>query len=134
MADSSFVAPDGVTIVPYTFDLGRSVQLMAVQPGQSQPVYVTHENPKITYQFQVNDRGALSKMSNFIARGEYGHVTDDEGRLFLAEGQIFVLDDHGNEIKRIKLDERVQSLTWGGINKNELFVTTSNSLYKVKLN
>ncbi|MBN1926816.1 MAG: SMP-30/gluconolactonase/LRE family protein [Prolixibacteraceae bacterium] len=134
LADMSFIAPDGVTIIPNTFDLGRSVQLMAVKPNQSQPVYVTHEDSKITYQFRVNDQGGLSKMSKFIARGEYGNVYDNQGRLFLAEGEIIILDSNANEIKRIKLDERVQSLIWGGKNKNELFVTTSNSLYKLKLN
>jgi hypothetical protein len=132
LAEMSFVAPDGVTIIPYTFDLGRSVQLMAVEPNQNQPVYVTHENSKITYRFRVNDRGGLSEMSKFTARGEYGNVYDEEGRLFLAEGQLFILDSNANELKRIQLDERVQSLTWGGKNKDALFVTTSNGLYKVK--
>jgi len=134
LADMSFIAPDGVTIIPNTFDLGRSVQLMAVKPNQNQPVYVTHEDTKITYQFRVNEQGGLSEMSKFIAQGEYGNVYDNQGRLFLANGEILILDNNANEIKRIKLDERVQSLTWGGKNKNELFVTTSNSLYKVKLN
>ncbi|MBN2281516.1 MAG: gluconolaconase [Candidatus Marinimicrobia bacterium] len=134
LADMIFIAPDGVTIIPNTFDLGRSVQLMAVKPNQSQPVYVTHEDPKITYQFRVNEQGGLSDMSKFVARGEYGNVDDNQGRLFLVEGEILILDSDANEIKRINLDERVQSLTWGGKNKNELFVTTSNSLYKIKLN
>lgn len=134
LADMSFIAPDGVTIIPYTFDLGRSVQLMAVTPNQKQPVFVTHEDPKITYQFRVNEQGGLSEMSKFISRGEYGNVYDNQGRLILAEGQIFILDSNANEINRIKLDERVQSLTWGGKNKNELFATTSHSLYKIKLN
>ncbi len=134
LAEQSFVAPDGVTIIPYTFDLGRSVQLMAVEPNQSQPVYVTHEDPKITYRFRVNDQGGLSEMSKFIARGEYGNVYDSQGRVFLAEGEIFVLDKNANEIERIKLDERVHSLTLGGKNKDELFVTTSNALYKIHMN
>jgi hypothetical protein len=134
LADMSFIAPDGVTIIPNTFDLGRSVQLMAVKPNQSQPVYVTHEDTKVTYLFRVNEQGGLSEMSKFIARGEYGNVYDNQGRLFLVEGEILILDSDANEIKRIKLDERVQSLIWGGENKNELFVTTSNSIYKVKLN
>ena len=133
MPGMSFVAPDGVTIIPYTFDLARSVQLMAVEPNQSQPVYVTHEDPKITYQFLVKNQGRLSNMKKYIARGEYGNVYDDQGRLFLAEGQILVLDGEANEIERIKLDERIQSLTWGGKDKKELFVTTSNALYRIKL-
>jgi sugar lactone lactonase YvrE len=42
------------------------------------------------------------------------------------------LGGDANEIKRIKLDERVQSLTWGGANMDELFVTTSNAFYRVR--
>ena len=133
LAATCFVAPDGVTIVPNTFDNGRSVQLMAVAPNQKEPIYVTHENPKITYRFRVDDKGRLSNMSEFITRGEYSNVSDSLGNLYLAEGQIIVLNNEGNEIKRITLDERVQSMTWGGKDKNELFVTTSNSFYRVKL-
>ena len=133
MAEKSFVAPDGVTIIPYTFDLCRSVQLMAVSPNQSQPVYMTHEDPKITYRFQVDDKGKLSNMSKFITRGEYSNVYDEQGNVYLAEGEILVLGKAGNEIKRITLDERVQSMTWGGKNKNELFVTTSTSFYRIRL-
>lgn len=133
IAETSFMAPDGVTIIPNTFDLGRSVQLMGVSPNQNEPVYVTHEDPKITYRFQVDDKGMLSNRSEFVKRGEYSNVPDGQGDLYLAEGQILVFDKDGKEIKRIKLDERVHSMTWGGKNKNELFVTTSTAFYRVKL-
>jgi hypothetical protein len=133
LAEKSFLAPDGVTIIPNTFDLGRSVQLMEVTPNQSKPVYVTHENPKITYRFDVDDKGMLSNMTEFVKRGEYSNVVDNKGNVYLAEGQILVLDNDGNELKRITLDERVHSMDWGGKNKDELFVTTSTSFYRVKL-
>ena len=132
LADRSFVAPDGVTIIPYTFDLGRSVQLMAVEPNQNEPVYVSHEDPKITYRFQVDDRGKLSDMQEFVRRGEYSNVTDSQGNLYLAEGEILVYTNEGMEIKRIALDERIQSMCWGGKDKNELFVTTSTSIYRIR--
>ncbi len=132
-AETSFIAPDGVTIIPNTFDLARSVQLMGVSPNQSEPVYVTHEDPKITYRFDVDDKGMLSNMSEFVKRGEYSNVYDREGNLYLAEGLIIILDKDGNEIKRIKPDERVLSMTWGGKNKDELFVTTSTSFYRIKM-
>jgi Pectate lyase superfamily protein/SMP-30/Gluconolactonase/LRE-like region len=130
--ETCFLAPDGLSIIPNTFDLGRSVQLMAVSPAQKQPVYVSHEDPKITYRFQVDDQGMLSNMKKFITRGEYSHVTDSKGHVYLAEGQILVLDQEGNEMKRITLDERVQSMTWGGKDKKDLFVTTSTSLYRIR--
>lgn len=133
LAETSFVAPDGVTIIPNTFDLGRSVQLMGVSPSQSEAVYATHENPKITYRFDVDERGGLSKSSAFVKRGEYSNGCGPQGNLYLAEGQIFVFDKEGHEINRIKLDERVHSMAWGGKDKKELFVTTSTSLYRIKL-
>lgn len=131
--ETSFLAPDGVTIIPETYDLGRSVELFAVSPGQSQPAYVSHEDSKITYQFDVAADGRLTNMRQEIARGEYGFVVDDNGTLYLAEGQIFVLDKSGKEIKRINLDERPISLTIGGKEKNSLFVTTSSSFYKIRI-
>jgi hypothetical protein len=133
MPETSFIAPDGVTIIPETYDLGRSVELMAVTPGQSQPVYVSHEDPKITYQFDVAADGKLTNMRKAFARGEYGSVVDADGTLYLAEGQIFVFDKDGNEKNRINLDERPISLAIGGKDKNELFVTTSSSFYKIKI-
>jgi len=131
LAETSFVAPDSVTIIPNTFDLARSVQFVGVTPNQSQPIFVTHEDPKITYRFQVDEKGKLTDMAEFIARGEYSNVSDRLGNLYLAEGEILVLNSDGNEIKRITLDERIQSMTWGGKDKNELFVTTSTSLFRI---
>lgn len=132
ISEFSFVAPDRVTIIPYTFDLGRSVQLMGVEPNQKNRVYVTHEDSKITYRFNVDENGALSNMSEFITRGEFSNLVDSRGNLYLAEGEIFVFDNEGNKIKRITLDERVHSMTWGGRDKNDLFVTTSNAIYRIK--
>jgi sugar lactone lactonase YvrE len=94
---------------------------------------VTHEDPKITYCFDVDDKGKLTNMSEFVKRGEYSNISDSQGNLYLAEGEILVFDKDGDEIRRIKLDERVHSMTWGGRNKNELFVTTSTAFYRVKL-
>ncbi len=133
MPETSFIAPDGVTIIPETYDLGRSVELMAVAPGQAQPVFMTHEDPKITYRFDVSADGRLTNMRKAFARGEYGSVTDTDGTLYLAEGQIFVFDKDGNEKTRLNLDERPISLAIGGKDKNELFVTTSTSLYKIRI-
>lgn len=134
LPETSFLAPDGVTIIPETYDLGRSVELMAVSPGQAQPVFVTHEDPKITYRFRVAPDGKLINMHKAFSRGEYGSVLDANETLYLAEGQIFVFDFDGREISRINLDERPISLAIGGKDKEYLFATTSTSFYKIKIN
>lgn len=133
MPENSFIAPDGVAIIPETYDLGRSVELMAVTPGQTLPAYMTHEDPKITYRFDVANDGKLTNMQKAFPRGEYALVTNADGTLYLAEGQIFVFDKNGRELKRINLDERPISMAIGGKDKSSLFVTTSTSIYKVKI-
>ena len=133
LPETCFIAPDGVTIIPETYDLGRSVQLFSVSPNQQEAVYVTHEDPKITYKFNVDEKGRLINKRPFINRGEYSNLVDDKGNVYLAEGEIIVLDSEGNEIKRIDVKDRVQSMTFGGQNKEFLFVTTSTSLYKIIL-
>ncbi|MFA9391962.1 MAG: glycosyl hydrolase family 28-related protein [Prolixibacteraceae bacterium] len=133
MPETCFLAPDGLTIIPETYDLGRSVQLVAVAPGQTQPVYVTHEDPKITYKFDVAADGKLIQMQKQIARGEYSSVVDSDGTLYLAEGQILVFDKDGKEVNRISLDERVNSMAIGGKDRNDLFVTTNSAFYQVRI-
>jgi hypothetical protein len=133
LAETAFLAPDGVTLIPETYDLGRSVQLMAVTPGQAAPVYVTHENPKITYGFSVDPSGRLTGQQELIRRGEYANLVDKNGKVYLAEGQILVLDPDGTEIRRITLDERVQSMAWGGKEKDQLFITTSSSFFRIRV-
>ena len=49
MPEMAFVAPDGVTIVPETYDIYRATILRAVTPGQSTPFYVSNEYVQATY-------------------------------------------------------------------------------------
>jgi hypothetical protein len=129
--DSSFVAPDGVTIIPEIYDLGRCASLSATAPGKT--FYMADELPKRFYQFSVGARGQLSDLKQIHGRGEYGYAVDNEGNLYVADGQIFVYDKSGKEIKRINVEERPISMCFGGKNKDILFITTNSSLYGMKV-
>lgn len=133
MPETSFIAPDGVTIIPETYDLGRSVQLMAVAPSQSNLVYMSHEDSKTTAKLTVDGKGKLSLVNKDIKRGEYASVTSSDGTLYLAEGQIFMFDGNGNEIKRYNVDERPISMTLGGEDEDILFYTTGTSFYRLRI-
>ncbi|MXV14076.1 gluconolaconase [Pedobacter sp. HMF7056] len=129
----SFVAPDGVTIIPETYDLGRSTALTAVTPGQSQPVFIAKENDKTTVRLDVSPEGKLVNMKEVHPQGQYGNIVDGEGNLYIADGQIYVYNKDGREIKRIMVNERPISIAIGGKDKNTLYITTSTSLYKMKI-
>lgn len=133
MPEYSFVAPDGVTIIPDTYDLGRSCALTVTVPGQSEPVYIVNEMNKTTVQFSVGGDGRLTEQGIICPYGQYSNVTDADGNVYVADGEIFVYDKYGKEQRRIQIEERPISLAIGGRQKDMLFVTTSSSFYGIKI-
>lgn len=129
--ENSFVAPDGVTFIPETYDLGRSAALTEAIPGQ--PLFVTKEINKTTVKLDVADDGTLSGMKVIVPRGEYSTAVDPDGNLYVADGQIFVYDQNYKEIRRISLEERPISIVFGGTDRNTLYVTTHSSLYGIRI-
>lgn len=129
--DSAFVAPDGKTYIQETYDIGRCADLSAAVPGQV--IYASDEIAKRTVKMDVGVNGKLSNLKEILPRGETSTAVDDEGNLYVADGQILVYDKNLNEIDRINLTERPISITFGGKNSNTLFVTTLNSLFSVKI-
>lgn len=133
LPEHSFLAPDGVTIIPETYDLGRSCALFSVVPGQQEPVYAVNEMNKTTVQLTVGSDGRLTEQKVLCPFGQYSNVTDAEGNVYIADGEIFVYDKSGKEQRRIQVEERPISLAIGGRQKDMLFVTTTRSLYGVKI-
>jgi hypothetical protein len=129
--DSSFVAPDGVTFIEETYDIGRCAALSAAIPGEA--IYASDEISKRTVKMDVGSNGKLSNLKEILHRGETSTTVDKEGNLYVADGQIFVYDKNLNETDRINLPERPISMTFGGYDGNTLFVTTLTSLYRVKI-
>lgn len=133
LPEHSFLAPDAVTIIPETYDLGRSCALFSVVPGQQEPVYAVNEMNKTTVQLTVGSDGRLTEQKVLCPFGQYSNVTDAEGNVYIADGEIFVYDKSGKEQRRIQVEERPISLAIGGKQKDILFVTTTRSLYGVRI-
>ncbi len=129
--DSAFVAPDGVTIIPETYDIGRCAALFPAVPGGK--LFASDEIQKRTLEMDVDSKGKLSNQKLFCPRGETTNAIDKEGNIYIAEGQIFVFDKSGKELRRINLEERPLSMAFGGTDGNTLFITTETSLYGVRV-
>lgn len=132
MAEYSFAATDGKTYIPQTFDLFRCSAMFAVTPGQTEPVYVANEMNKTTVAFKVNSDGSLCDGKVLCPYSQYCDITDSKGNIFIADGEIIMLNSNGTETRRIRMEERPISMA---LNKTEdiLYVTTSKSLYQIHL-
>lgn len=133
MPEHSYVAPDGVTIIPDTYDLSRNGALVKYAPGQTEPVYVTNENNKTTSAYNVAANGTLEVSGMLCPYGQYSNVTDAEGNVYVADGHIYVYSPDGKEIAFVEMPERPISIAVGGRNKDRLIVTTTRSVYSVRI-
>jgi hypothetical protein len=124
-----WVAPDGVTIIPVAYDLARSTALATAWPGKT--AYFSDEYDKRTVSVDVDTKGYVSNLKYFAERGEFSTATDNRGNIYIADGQVYVYDSSGRQIKVIKVPERPTSLAFGGKDGKMLFVTGHEGLYLI---
>lgn len=126
-----WVAPDSVTIIPVVYDLARSNVLTEGFPGRD--LYGTDEYLKRTVKFKVGPEGHLSSPEIFAEKGEFSSAIDNNGNVYIADGQIYIYDKSGKQTGEIEVPERPTALVFGGENNETLFVTGRSGLYKVRL-
>jgi sugar lactone lactonase YvrE len=100
------------------------------KPGQR--VFVANSSENKTYSGLVGQHGAITDLKPFANRGGESVATDGEGRVYVANGQVFVYAPDGRELGRIDVPERPLQLVFGGPGKRTLFVLTHHALYAVR--
>jgi hypothetical protein len=141
-----YVSPDGSLVLPAyrVFQQGppdyRGLRfsdsldtygLTTAKPGER--VFVTNSSENKTYSGVVGKQGAVTDLKSFANRGGESVATDHEGRVYVANGQVFVYGPDGRELGRIDIPERPLQLVFGGPDKRTLFVLTHHALYGVGL-
>jgi len=107
----------------------QSSQLASFAPGQSH--YLTSEDDGRTYLAKLDDYNLLST-TVFAERGGTSVVTDKAGNVYIASGQVWIYDRNGKEIGVLEMPERPGSLTFGGPDKQTLFIGARSSLYSIR--
>ncbi|MCB8998670.1 MAG: SMP-30/gluconolactonase/LRE family protein [Bacteroidales bacterium] len=130
-AKDCFVAPDGKTIFPICYDFARSNSLVAAYPGKF--MYASDEYDKRVVRLKVDEKGYLSDPVPFAEKGEYSTAVDSQGNVYVADGNIYVFNPGGQQVKFLEVPERPVSIAFGGRDMSDLFVTTAHSLYSVDI-
>ena len=130
--DDCFVAPDGKTIIPASYDLTRSCALVEAYPGKI--LYAVDEYDKRTVSYEVDRKGYLSNLNYFAEKGEFSSVPDRQGNVYVADGEIYIYTKDGKQAGMIKIPERPSTISFGGKDGKTLFVTGKNTFYRVQNN
>lgn len=141
-----YVSPDGSVVLPAfrVFAQGPSDHrglrfsdsldsygFIQGKPGER--MFITNGSENRTYSGVVTAGGAITDLKPFANRGGEGVVTDAEGRVYVANGQIFVYAADGKEIARIDVPERPIQLVLAGPERRTLFILSHRALYALRL-
>jgi hypothetical protein len=141
---AEYVSPDGSLVLPAfrVFQQGPPDQLgwrfsptldalgLVTSPTGGR-VYVANESQDITYAARVAAGGALADLKPFANRGGEAVAVDPDGRVYVANGQVFVYAPDGREIGRIDTPERPIGLAFGGSNMRILYILSQHALFEV---
>ena len=133
MPENSYLATDGKTSIPETFDLFRCSAVFPVKPGQKELAYEADELNRTTVAFSVNANGSLKQEGIFAPFSQYCTIADAQGNVYIADGDVAIFDKDGKPVRRIHMEDRPISLAIGGKAKDILFITTSRGLYAARI-
>lgn len=96
-------------------------------------LYVSNASEARTYAYTLGSKGELKDLKVFAERGGESVTSDGSGRVYLANGQIFVYGTHGEELGTIDVPERPLQLLVGGTDRQTLYILTHHALYAMRL-
>jgi sugar lactone lactonase YvrE len=103
-----------------------------VSAPMGERVFVANSSENITYSGRIGAGGALTDLKPFANRGGESVAVDGRGRVFVANGQVFVYGPDGRETGRIDVPDRPLQLIFGGPDKRTLFILTHHALYAAR--
>jgi gluconolactonase len=132
------LSPDGSTLTPVVDDFVNPNGL-AFSPDESL-LYINDTSRRHIRVFEVQPDGTLRNGQVFYeARGDEsgnpdGMKVDTEGNVYCTgPGGIHVIDPRGNLLGRMKIPGHVTNMAWGGADWRYLYITTRDSVYRVRL-
>ena len=96
-------------------------------------LYVADHGDKKTYSYTINKDAALSNKKLFAPEPSDGMTIDNEGNIYLTTDVVAVYNKKGQKLESIEIPERPANVTFGGKDKQTLFITARTSLYSVKM-
>jgi gluconolactonase len=132
------LAPDGATLTPVADDFINPNGL-AFSPDESL-LYINDTSRRHIRVFEVQADGTLRHGRVFYeAHGDEpgnpdGMKVDTEGHVYCTgPAGIHVIDPRGNLLGRMKIPGHVTNMAWGDADWRSLYITTRDSVYRVRL-
>ncbi len=101
------------------------------KPGQR--VFIANSSENKTYSGRVGQGGAISDLRPFADRGGESVAVAPDGKVYVANGQVYVYAPDGAELGRLDVPERPLQLVFGGADGRTLYILTHHALYAASI-
>jgi hypothetical protein len=93
----------------------------------------TNASRNLTYSALVGEGGALTDLVRVADRGGESAAPGPDGKVYVANGQVFIYDAQGTQLGRIDVPARPLQLVFGGPDRRTLFILTHHALYSTRI-
>ena len=127
-----YLSPDGKKLARVTNDFKKPNGITGTPDGKK--LFVADIGADRTYAYDIQPDGSLTNKTLFCPKGSDGMTIDERGDLYLCGHGVTVFDKTGRQIEHIDVPEPWSAnVSFGGKNRQTLFITASKSLYSIHL-
>lgn len=128
-----YLAPGSADAEPVITDLVKPNGVIGTKDGST--LYVADHLGNQTFAYTITAPGVLSDKRLMAAQGSDGLTLDGQGNLYLTGGRsITVYNSQGELLQTIEFPLAPANMTFGGENRDVLFVTARTSLFALQMN
>jgi gluconolactonase len=129
-----YVEPARRSVLRVAIDLDRPNGIVGTRDGST--LYVAELGGRRTWSYRIRGDGSLEDKRLFVGKGSDGMTLDAEGHLYLTNlerNSIDIYSRQGELLESIAVPERPSNVTFGGANRQTLFITAQTSLYGIAM-
>ena len=114
-------------------DLRQPNGLIGTPDGKT--LYVADPGARTIYAYDIAADGSLTGKRPFAPMGSDGMTIDERGNVYVTGRGVTVFNPAGEQIEHIEVPARwTANVTFGGTNRDLLFITASDAVYGLKMN
>jgi len=127
-----YLTPDRSELVRVTTDLIQPNGIIGTPDGKL--LYIADIGAGKTYVYHINTHGRLLDKTLFCSMGSDGMTIDNQGNVYLTGDGVTIFNPRGQEIEHIAVPASwTANVTFGGKDRQTLFITAQNSLYSLRM-
>jgi gluconolactonase len=126
-----YLSPDHTTVTRVISDMVRPNGLIGTPDGQT--LYVSDHGAGAVYRYTIQPDGTLTGKTLFASVASDGMTIDAEGNIYMTVNAVLVYSPGGTLLEEIATPERPTNVTFGGTDRQTLFITTAAGLYSIRM-